>query len=81
MASNLLRTLGSNAPFVYGTAWKKEATTGHVQDALRAGFKAVDTACQPRHYREELVGQGLRSVYQSGEVKRGDIWVSFHSIG
>lgn len=28
--------------------------------ALRAGFRCFDTAAQPRHYREELVGEGLR---------------------
>lgn len=28
--------------------------------ALRAGFRCFDTAAQPRHYREELVGEGIR---------------------
>src|SRR5436190_17857144 len=29
--------------FIYGTAWKKDATTDLVQTAVRAGFKAIDT--------------------------------------
>ena len=44
---------------IYGTAWKKEETTRLVEEALLCGFKAVDTACQPKHYREDLVGLGF----------------------
>ncbi|HFS85040.1 MAG TPA: aldo/keto reductase [Epsilonproteobacteria bacterium] len=44
---------------LYGTAWKKEHTTALVKQALKAGFQAIDTACQPKHYREELVGEGI----------------------
>lgn len=44
---------------LYGTAWKKEHTTTLVKQALEAGFQAIDTACQPRHYREDLVGEGI----------------------
>lgn len=35
---------------IYGTAWKKERTASLVEQALRAGFRGVDTACQPKHY-------------------------------
>ena len=44
---------------MYGTAWKKEATTDHVINAIKAGFGGIDTACQPKHYREDLVGDAL----------------------
>ncbi|KAI9095579.1 aldo/keto reductase [Phlyctochytrium arcticum] len=44
---------------IYGTAWKKERTTTLVQKALQAGFRAIDTACQPKHYQEPLVGAGI----------------------
>jgi hypothetical protein len=44
---------------VYGTAWKKERTAGLVEQAVLAGFRAIDTACQPRHYREAGVGEAL----------------------
>ena len=37
---------------IYGTAWKKEATTPLVVTAVLAGFRGIDTACQPKHYHE-----------------------------
>ena len=37
---------------MYGTAWKKEATTQLVQQAVAAGFTAIDTANQLIHYQE-----------------------------
>ncbi len=36
---------------IYGTAWKKEATTQLVIKAILNGFRGIDTACQPKHYR------------------------------
>jgi hypothetical protein len=36
---------------IYGTAWKKEATTQLVVKAILNGFRGIDTACQPKHYR------------------------------
>ena len=50
-------------PIIYGTAWKKEHTTTYVLEALKAGFRGIDTACQPKHYNEALVGE---AVAQSG---------------
>lgn len=60
---------------VYGTAWKKERTADLVYGALKAGFKGVDTAAQPRHYQEKLVGDGIRRAVNEGLVKREDIFV------
>lgn len=37
---------------IYGTAWKKERTTDLVVKAVLAGFRGIDTACQPKHYQE-----------------------------
>lgn len=34
----------------YGTAWKKERTSDLVALAIKSGFRAIDTACQPKHY-------------------------------
>jgi diketogulonate reductase-like aldo/keto reductase len=45
--------------FIYGTAWKKEATAALVKTAVGAGFTAIDTANQPRHYNEPAVGEAL----------------------
>lgn len=66
--------------FLYGTAWKKERTADLVYEALEAGFKGVDTAAQPRHYNEKLVGDGIRRAIEDGLVKREDIFVSQHAI-
>ncbi|ROW01377.1 hypothetical protein VPNG_07614 [Cytospora leucostoma] len=61
---------------VYGTAWKKDETADLVLKAVRAGFTAFDTACQPRHYREDLVGEGIRNAFAEGGLKdRSQIWV------
>src|SRR6185436_7747244 len=52
--------------FMYGTAWKKEATAQLVQSAVAAGFKAIDTANQLIHYQEALVGEALKALAQQG---------------
>jgi diketogulonate reductase-like aldo/keto reductase len=64
-----------NAPtFIYGTAWKKEATTALVRTAVTAGFKAIDTANQPRHYSEALVGDALAALANEG-VSRDSLFL------
>ena len=45
--------------FMYGTAWKKEATAPLVLQAVQAGFRALDTANQLIHYEEARVGEAL----------------------
>jgi diketogulonate reductase-like aldo/keto reductase len=60
---------------VYGTAWKKDATATLVYQALSHGFTGIDTACQPKHYREDLVGAGLRQALADGVLKRSDVYV------
>src|SRR5437899_13007198 len=52
--------------FMYGTAWKKEATTELVQLAVASGFTAIDTANQLIHYQEALVGEALQALEQKG---------------
>lgn len=44
---------------IYGTAWKKDRTAALVEQAIRLGFRGLDTACQPKHYHEPGVGAGL----------------------
>jgi len=48
-----------------------------------AGFRAIDTACQPKHYREDLVGEALQVLYEKYGYKREDLFVQtkFTSIG
>jgi diketogulonate reductase-like aldo/keto reductase len=55
--------------FMYGTAWKKEATTQLVQLAVAAGFTAIDTANQLIHYQEALVGEALLILAQQGVTR------------
>ena len=63
----LTSAAGVNMPaFIYGTAWKKERTAELVEKALLAGFRGIDTACQPKHYNEALVGVGLQRAKQQG---------------
>lgn len=59
---------------VYGTAWKKERTAELVLAAVRAGFRAVDTACQPKHYHEAGVGDALAQLASEG-IGRDTLWI------
>lgn len=61
--------------FLYGTAWKKEKTADLVYQAICSGFKGVDTAAQPKHYREDLVGQGIRRALSEGKISRDDFFI------
>jgi diketogulonate reductase-like aldo/keto reductase len=61
--------------FIYGTAWKKDATAELVYQALDAGFTGVDTANQPKHYYEQMVGSGIRRALQEGKVKRDNLYL------
>jgi diketogulonate reductase-like aldo/keto reductase len=61
--------------FIYGTAWKEDRTAALVEQALRAGFRAIDTANQRRHYLEAGVGEGLAAAYRAGVVKRDDLFL------
>ncbi|MGH8557649.1 MAG: aldo/keto reductase family protein [Methylococcales bacterium] len=59
---------------IYGTAWKKERTAGLVEQALRLGFRGIDTAGQPKHYDEAGVGAGLTAFLAQG-FKRENIYL------
>jgi diketogulonate reductase-like aldo/keto reductase len=62
-------TTYNNVPvpsFMYGTAWKKEATAQLVRLAVVAGFTAIDTANQLIHYQEAQVGDALLALAQQG---------------
>ncbi|KAI8960612.1 Aldo/keto reductase [Daldinia sp. FL1419] len=60
---------------IYGTAWKKDATADLVFLALKAGFRGIDTAAQPQHYREDLVGAAVQRAISSNIIKRDDLFV------
>ncbi|HEY5594989.1 MAG TPA: aldo/keto reductase [Nitrospiria bacterium] len=60
--------------FMYGTAWKKEATTQLVQLAVASGFTAIDTANQLIHYEEARVGEALKELGKKG-IKRDGLFL------
>ena len=41
---------------------------------MRVGFKAIDTANQPRHYQEALVGEALEALAEAS-IPRKALWV------
>lgn len=59
---------------IYGTAWKKQRTAALVELALTKGFVGVDTACQPKHYNEPGVGEGVRAFLTRG-VRRETLYL------
>jgi hypothetical protein len=82
MASSAQASTRSNSSeaFIYGTAWKKEQTKDLVKQALSSGFRKIDTAAQPRHYQEALVGEAIREAINEGIVTREGIYVSAETI-
>lgn len=60
---------------IYGTAWKKEDTYRCVQEALAAGFRAFDTACQPRHYYEWEVGRALEDAIKENKLTLDELFI------
>ena len=67
MVTRTRRVQGVVVPsFFYGTAWKEERTDPLTKLALDAGFAAIDTANQRRHYFEAAVGD---AVVASGRAR------------
>ena len=61
-------------PIIYGTAWKQERTAALVAQAICLGFRGIDTACQPKHYNEAGVGDGIAASLQR-ELQRSELYV------
>ena len=59
---------------VYGTAWKEDATEALAFGALTAGFRAIDTANQRKHYHEAGVGQAIARALATG-IRRDELFV------
>lgn len=59
---------------MYGTAWKEERTEDLVFQALKLGFRGIDTACQPKHYNEAGVGNALLKLNELG-LSRDEIFL------
>jgi len=59
---------------IYGTAWKKEHTADLVVQAVLSGFRGIDTACQPKHYEESLVGEAIGRLSNHG-IMRDELFI------
>lgn len=69
------KEVSSKAHLIYGTAWKKGETARLVSEAVKTGFRFIDTACQPKHYDEAGVGKGWTAAAQELGLSRDDIWL------
>lgn len=63
---------------IYGTAEKEDASL--VFDAIKAGFRGLDSAAQPQSYDEEVVGEAIRRALDPPELgglglRREDLYV------
>ena len=61
--------------FLYGTAWKEDATAPLVALALRQGFRGIDTANQRRHYHEAAVGEAVAAATRDRVVSRDELFL------
>ncbi len=59
---------------LYGTAWKKDRTAALVEQAIGLGFRGIDTACQPKHYNEAGVGDGVVACLHRG-LDRAELYL------
>jgi diketogulonate reductase-like aldo/keto reductase len=73
----LLRTVQNvEVPaFMYGTAWKESRTEELTRAALEAGFRAVDTANQRRHYFEAAVGAAVAALASREGCERSRLFL------
>jgi len=62
-------------PIIYGTAWKKDSTAALVKQAVGLGFRGIDTACQPKHYNESGVGDGVAAARQELGIDRSELYL------
>src|SRR6188474_1194189 len=60
--------------WLYGTAWKEDATESLAFGALSAGFRGLDTANQRKHYHEAGVGRGIARALAAG-IRRDELFV------
>lgn len=72
----ILSTAGVRMPgIIYGTAWKQERTAALVEQAITLGFRGIDTACQPKHYHEAGVGEGVLAACSALGLERSDLYL------
>lgn len=74
MSETLLDNLAAPR-FLYGTAWKEDATQSLVELAIKQGFRGIDTANQRKHYYEAAVGAGVQAMIAQSVVKRSELFL------
>lgn len=74
-AGTLTRAHAPLPRFMYGTAWKEERTERLTRLALEAGFRAIDTANQRKHYFEAGVGAAVGAAVAQGLVTRAELFL------
>jgi D-xylose reductase len=76
MNSNLMLAGGGRLPAVGLGFWKvpKSSAADLVQQAIRAGYRHFDCACD--YGNEAEVGAGLRAALADGECRRDELWVT-----
>lgn len=62
-------------PMIYGAARKGKSSGDLVYQAIKAGFRGIDSGVG-EHYDEVSVGKGLHRAYKEGIVNRSDLYVS-----
>jgi diketogulonate reductase-like aldo/keto reductase len=65
----------THPPFLYGTAWKEDATERLTRLALDAGFRGIDTANQRKHYVEAGAGAAVARAIAEGVVTRDELFL------
>lgn len=60
---------------MYGTAWKENETERLTRLAIEAGFRAIDTANQRRHYFEAGAGAAVAKAIAGGLVTRDELFL------
>jgi diketogulonate reductase-like aldo/keto reductase len=75
MVSSMNETRTNAPQFLYGTAWKEDATQSLAELAIEQGFRGIDTANQRKHYNEAAVGRAITSCIERGLVTRDDLFL------
>lgn len=76
MVPTLKLANGTEIPAVGLGMWKVDQplVAGLVESAVDAGYRHFDCACD--YGNEAQVGQGLKSVLESGKCQREDLWIT-----
>src|SRR5437763_1142148 len=76
MKSSFTLNTGDKLPAIGAGMWKVDKPTVPqvVQQAIRAGYRHLDCACD--YGNEKEVGDGIRAALKSGDCRREDLWVT-----